>query len=83
MDVYAKNGTTPQESADKLAAQPPVKPDPAPGLKSAINFGESFAEADENESHSDLASRVLSQKPVEMAELEADPKLADKVLQNP
>jgi hypothetical protein len=83
MDVYAKDGTTPQESADKLAAQPPVKPDPAPGLKPAINFGESFAEADENESHSDLASRVLAQKPVEMAELEADPKLADKVLQNP
>jgi hypothetical protein len=83
MDVYAKDGTTPQETGEKLAAQPPVKPEPQPGLRPAIQVGEGFIEADDGEHHADLANRVLAQKPVTMAELEADPALADDVLQNP
>jgi hypothetical protein len=83
MDVYAKDGTTPQETAEKLAAQPPVKPEPQPGLRPAIQVGEGFIEADAGEHHASLAERVLAQKPVTMAELQADPALADDVLQNP
>jgi hypothetical protein len=83
MDVYAKDGTTPQETGEKLAAQPVVKPDPQPGLRPAIQVGEGFIEADDGEHHANLAERVLAQKPVTMAELEADPALADDVLQNP
>ena len=45
MDVYAKDGATPQETAEKLAAQPPVKPAPPPGLRPAIKTGEGFIEA--------------------------------------
>lgn len=83
MDVYAENGTTPEESTSKLTAQPPVKPEPAPGLRAAIKTEEGFVEADTDEHHADLAQRRIGQKPVTLEELEAEPELADKVLQNP
>jgi hypothetical protein len=82
MDTYAKDGTTPQETAAKLNAQPPVKPDAPPGLRPAI-LGEQFIDGEPNESHAQLSERVLGQKPVTMSDLEADPALADKVLQTP
>ena len=83
MDVYQQDGTTPERTEDKLTAQPPVKPEPPPGLRPAINSGDAIAEADEDEHHADLAQRVLGQKPLTMEELEADPARADEVLQSP
>jgi hypothetical protein len=87
MDVYAKDGTTPEETATRLAAQPPVKPDAPPGLRPAIEvqhgFGAGFIEGDEDESHADVAERVLAKKPVSLEQLEADPTKADDVLDNP
>jgi len=83
MDAYVKNGTTPEETADKLAAQPPVKPDPPPGLVPAIQLSDQHLEANDGESHAEFSARALGQKPVEMEDLEADPKLADKVLRQP
>lgn len=82
-DVYAKSGKTPQETAETLKAQPPVKPDLPPGLTPAIQGPEGVIEANEGESHADVAERVLAKKPVTMEQLEADPAKADDVLQNP
>jgi len=83
MDTYMKDGTTPQETATKLTAQPPVKLDAPPGLVPAIKLGDQHLEANDGENHSEFSARVLGQKPVGMDDLEADPKLADKVLQQP
>jgi hypothetical protein len=82
LDVYKKDGRTPQESETILKAQPPVKPDLPPGLRPAIKVGDSFIEGDEGETHSELSER-LGEKPVTMSELEADPSLASKVLGTP
>lgn len=82
-DVYRETGSTPEESETKLAAQPPVTPDPEPGLRAAIGTGDSFTEADEGETHPELAERLFGRPPVSMDRLEADPELADEVLQNP
>ena len=79
LDVYKKDGRTPEESKTLLYAQPPVKPDLPPGLRPAIKVGDSFIEGDEGETHSQLAER-LGEKPVTMAQLEADPSLAVNVL---
>ena len=83
MDVYSKDGTTPQETGLKLEAQPPVVPDLAPGLKSAITFGDSFIEADAGETHPELAERVTGKAPIDLDKLNSDPSLADDVLDNP
>lgn len=82
LDVYKKNGKTPQESETILKAQPPVKPDLPPGLRPAIKVGDSFIEGDEGETHSELSER-LGEKPVTMSELESDPSLASRVLGTP
>ena len=86
-DVYVKDGTTPEESATKLQAQPPVKPEMAEGLKPAIRItskdGSPQVISGENETHSDVAERATGQRPVTIEELEADPKMADRVLSQP
>jgi hypothetical protein len=82
LDLYKEDGTPPGDMADKLAAQPPVKPDLPPGLRPAIKFGKSFITGDEGETHAELAER-LGQKPVTMEALQADPSLALQVLQEP
>ena len=82
LDVYKKNGRTPQESKTILDAQPPVKFDLPPGLRPAIKVGDSFIEGGEGDTHSQLAER-LGEKPVTMEELEAYPSLAAKVLGTP
>jgi hypothetical protein len=83
LDLYAKDGTTPQEMAEKQAAQPTVKPDMPPGLRPAIQGADGVVEADENETHAQLAERVLAKRPVTMEQLEADPTKADDVLEEP
>lgn len=83
MDVYAKDGTTPQETVQRLNAQPPVKPDLSEGLKPAINLGEGHIEGDTAESHAYLSERVLAKRAVSMDALEKDPAKADRVLENP
>jgi hypothetical protein len=88
IDVYAKDGTTPEQTATKLQAQPPVKPDLPEGLKPAIRITAKDGSTqtivgESNETHSELAERVTGEKPVTIEELEADPKLADKVLAQP
>jgi hypothetical protein len=83
MDVYAKDGTTPQETTEKLSAQPPVKPDMPEGLRPAIQVGEGVVEGEATESHDQLAARSLPIKPISMEELEANPDRADNVLQAP
>src|SRR6185437_5797460 len=83
MDVYAKDGKTPQETTETLNAQPPVKPDLPEGLRPAIKHAEGVTEGDTTDTHDKLAERVLSYKPVSMEKLEAEPALADDVLQNP
>ena len=83
MDVYAKDGTTPQATAERLQAQPPVKPDLPPGLRPAIQTPEGFIDGDTGESHADVSERVLAKRPVTMDQLEADPAKADRVLENP
>lgn len=83
MDVYAKDGTTPQETTQRLNAQPTVKPDLPEGLKPAINLGEGHIEGDTAESHADLSERVLAKRAVSMDALEKDPAKADRVLENP
>lgn len=87
MDVYAKDGTTPEQSATKLQAQPSVKPDMPEGLKPAIMLkasdGSDQVITGEHNTHSDLAEAMTGQRPVTIDELEADPKLADKVLSQP
>ncbi len=82
MDVYARDGTTPAETAQKLDAQPTVKADLPPGLRAAIKVGSDVLEGDEGETHAELAGR-LGSKPVEMEELQANPELASEVLANP
>ena len=82
LDLYAKDGTPPGDMAEKIAAQPTVKPDLPPGLRPAIKFGKSFIAGDEGETHAELAER-LGEKPVTMEEIQADPSLALKVLQSP
>lgn len=77
MDVYAKDGTTPEQTATKLQAQPPVKPDLPEGLKPAIQItakdgSKQVITGDANETHSELAERVTGEKPVTIEELEAD-----------
>jgi hypothetical protein len=83
LDLYAKDGTTPEAMADKLAAQPAVKPDLAPGLRPAIKFEGAVLEADVDEHHADLAERSLGTRPVDLAELETDPARVDEVLRVP
>ena len=87
MDVYTKDGTTPEQSAEKLQAQPPVKPEMKPGLQPAIRVtakdGSKQVISGEDATHSDLAERVTGERPIGIDELEANPKLADKVLSQP
>lgn len=88
MDVYAKDGTTPEQTATKLKAQPPVKPEQPEGLKPAIRItakdgSKQVITGDAGETHVDLAKRVTGDTPISMDKLEADPKLADKVLNQP
>jgi len=87
IDVYAKDGTTPDQSAVKLQAQPPVKPEQPEGLQPAIRLtakdGSTQVIVGQNETHSELAERVTGERPVTIEELEANPKLADKVLNQP
>ena len=83
MDVYAKDGKAPADSAVSLAAQPPVKIDQPDGLRPAIQTEEGFVDGDTTENHAELAKRTLTQEPVSMEQLEADPALADDVLQAP
>jgi hypothetical protein len=83
MEVYKKDGRTPEESATILNAQPPVKEGLPPGLRPAIKAEEGILEGDVNDTHADIASRQISETPVTMERLEADPALADDVLQNP
>lgn len=73
MDVYAKNGKTPQESAETLNAQPPVKPDAPEGLRPAIQFSEGHIEGESGEDHHGVSERVLGQRPVTMEQLEENP----------
>lgn len=82
MDTYSETGKTPQESSEKLNAQPPVKPEPPEGLRPAIKLGNSHLDGDYGETHDELADR-LGQKPVTMEQLQADPSLALKVLESP
>jgi hypothetical protein len=87
MDIYAKDGTTPEETATKLQAQPPNKPDAPAGLQPAIKLtakdGSEQVITGEHDTHSDLAEATTGERPVTVEELEADPKLADKVLSQP
>jgi hypothetical protein len=83
MDVYAKDGTTPQETATKLQAQPPVKPDMPEGLRPAIQTSDGHIEGHTDESHADLSERVMAKRAVSMESLEKDPTRADRVLENP
>lgn len=83
MDVYAEDGTAPEVSTEKLAAQPPVKPDLPPGLRPAIKLDGAVLEANEGEHHADLAERSLGKRPVDLDELEADPSRAGEVLELP
>jgi len=83
MDEFTETGRTPKDQEERLAAQPVVKDDLPPGLRAAIDTGSGFVDGDYAEHHADIASRVLAQKPVEINELEADPALADKVLESP
>ena len=84
MDVYTKDGTKPEETAIKLQAQPPVKPAQPEGLHPAIKLANGeVIHGNEGETHSDLAERITGERPVTIEQLEADPKLADKVLTNP
>lgn len=83
MDVYAKDGTTPEEAGRNLSAQPPVKPDLPEGLRPGIQVGGGVVEGDAAETHADLAARTLPIKPISMEELEANPERADNVLQAP
>jgi hypothetical protein len=82
LDVYKKNGKTPQETKTILDAQPPVKESLPPGLRPAIKVGDSFIEGEEGETHSELAERI-GEKPITMSELESDPSLASKILSTP
>jgi hypothetical protein len=82
MEVYKKDGRTPEESLNLLNAQPPVKEGLPPGLRPAIKVGDGVLEGDEGETHSQLSDR-LGEKPVSMEELERDPSLAPKVLSTP
>jgi len=83
-DVFVKDGKTAKETKDILSAQPPAKPDLPEGLRPAIKFGEdAHLEGDVTETHTDLVARTLGTKPVVIDELEANPELVDKVLQNP
>lgn len=83
MDVYSKDGTTPQVTAEKLQAQPTVKPDLPRGLAPAIDIGVGHIEGDVDENHADVAERVLGKRAVSMESLEKDPTKADRVLENP
>jgi len=87
MDVYAKNGTPPEQTVTKLQAQPPVKPESKPGLQPAIRItakdGSKPIITGEDATHSDLAERVTGDRPVSIDELNADPKIADRVLKQP
>ena len=82
MDDFAESGVAPSEAIDKINAQVPVKPDLEPGLRPALQIGEDVFEGEEGERHTDLAER-LGSTPITMERLEADPALADKVLQEP
>ena len=87
MDSYAKDGTNPKDAAVKLQAQPPVVPDMEPGLKAAIRVTAADGTparivADENETHPELAKR-MGISAVTMDEINKDPSLADKVLEQP
>jgi hypothetical protein len=83
MDVYAKTGKTPAETTETLNAQPPVKPDMPEGLRPAIQTSDGVTEGETTDTHDKLAERVLGKRPVSLEKLEADPELADDVLQNP
>lgn len=92
LDVYAKDGITPKESEVKLQAQPPVQHGQTEGLQPAIKLSDGQHITGEGETHSDLAERVLGERPATVDELEGEdgllppgePRtLADKVLANP
>jgi len=83
LDLYAENGTTPQESTQKQLAQPVVLKDRPTGLVAAIKVGDEIYSANDGEHHAEFSQRALGQKPVEMDQLEADPTLADSVLRKP
>lgn len=88
LDVYVKDGTTPEQSATKLAAQPPVKPEPPDGLRPAIRItaadgSKQTIVGDHGETHAQMAERITGTQPVSMDQLEAKPELADKVLSQP
>src|SRR5208283_5708304 len=82
MDVYAKDGTLPQDTATKLQAQPPVKAPTEGSLKPVIRVGPGaqggVLVGDVGEGHAELAERLYV-KPTSLDELNADPKLADRV----
>ena len=74
LDLYAKDGTTPEVMGrDKRTAQPTVKPDLPEGLRPAIQHAEGVTEGNAGESHDDVAERVIGKKPVTMEQLEAEP----------
>ena len=87
-DVYVKTGKPPQETAETLKAQPPVKPDLPEGLRPAIQRPDgTFVEGEQGETHADVAQRVLAKTPFELADLEGDKEYVatglDEILQNP
>lgn len=87
MDNYAKNGTHPKDAVEHLQVQPPVKDEVKAGLQPAIRLtakdGSKQVISGDYNTHSDLAENVAGTRPVGIDELEADPKLADKVLSQP
>jgi hypothetical protein len=83
MDHYAASGTPPAVAKEINEAQPPVKPDAPPGLRPAIKLGKGYVEGEAGDVHDDVAERLLGEKPVSMEQLDADPSLALKVLQEP
>lgn len=87
LDVYAKDGTKPEQTVEKLQAQPPVKPEMKQGLQPAIRItakdGSTQTIDGEFSNHDDLAEARIGERPVGIDALKADPKLADKILSQP
>jgi len=77
IDVYAKDGTTPEQTATKVAAQPPVKNIPENGLRPAIRVtakdgSEAVMVGEPGEVHEDVARSALGETPVTLEELESN-----------
>ena len=88
MDVYAKDGTTPEQTSTKVAAQPTIKDIPPNGLRPAIRVtakdgSQGVVVGEPGETHVDVSKSALGQTPVTLDELNADPELANKVLSRP